>query len=53
MRTNELSGKDNQGIETISIEDSHGNITLDQRQVLKILENYIAEFSIELIDQKT
>jgi hypothetical protein len=40
MKTRELGWKDNQGIQTIGIEDSGGNIIVDQRKVLKIWENY-------------
>jgi hypothetical protein len=41
MKTKELSSKETQGIQNIGIEDSHGNVIVDQRQVLKFWENYI------------
>jgi hypothetical protein len=41
MKTKELGWKETQGIENIGIEDSHGNRIVDQRQVLKIWENYV------------
>jgi hypothetical protein len=40
MKTKELGWKENHGIQNIDIEDSQGNIIIDQRQVLKIWENY-------------
>jgi hypothetical protein len=43
MKTNGLILKENHGIQTIGIEGSEGYIIADQRQVLKILENYITE----------
>jgi hypothetical protein len=43
MKTKELGWKETQGIQNIGIEDSHGNRIVDQRQVLKIWENYITE----------
>jgi hypothetical protein len=42
--TTELGCKENLGIQNIGIEDSHGNIIIDQRQVLQIWENYITQF---------
>ena len=41
MKTKELGWKDTQGIQNIGIEDSHRIV--DQRQVLKIWENYVTE----------
>jgi len=35
--------KKNHRIQNTGIKDSQGNITADQRQVLKIWENYITE----------
>jgi hypothetical protein len=43
MNTKELSWKETQGIQNIGIEDSQGNRTIEQSQVLKIWENYITE----------
>ena len=43
MKTKELGWKENQGIQNIGIEDSQGNRRVDQRQVLKIWENYDTE----------
>jgi hypothetical protein len=43
MKTKELGWKKNRGIQNIGIEDSQGNIIIDQRQVLKNWENYITE----------
>ena len=43
MKTKELGWNETQGIQSIGIEDSQGNRMVDQRQVLKILENYITE----------
>jgi hypothetical protein len=43
MKTKELGCKENHGIQNIGIEDSQGNITIDQRRVLQIWENYIKE----------
>ena len=37
------SWNETQGIQSIGIEDSQGNRIVDQRQVLKIWENYITE----------
>ena len=39
----ELGWKETQGIQNIGIEDSQGNRTVDQKQVLKIWENYVTE----------
>jgi len=41
MKAKELSWKENHGIQTNNVEDSQGNIKVDQREVLKIWENYI------------
>jgi len=43
MKTKELGWKETQGIQNIGIGDSQGNRIVDQRQVLKILENYVTE----------
>jgi hypothetical protein len=43
MKTKELSWKENHGIQNIGIEDSQGNIIIDQRRVLEIWEKYITE----------
>ena len=43
MKTKELGWNETQGIQSIGIEDSQGNRIVDQRQVLKIWENYITE----------
>jgi hypothetical protein len=43
MKTKELGWKETQGIKNICIKDSQGNRIVDQSQVLKIWENYIAE----------
>jgi hypothetical protein len=43
MKTKELGRKETQEIQNISIEDSHGNRIVDQRQVLKICERYVTE----------
>jgi hypothetical protein len=43
MKTKELGGKENHGTQNTGIEDSKGNIIVDQRRVLKIWENYITE----------
>jgi len=39
----ELGWKETQGTQNIGIEDSQGNRTVDQRQILKIWENYVTE----------
>jgi hypothetical protein len=41
MKTEELGWKGNDGIRTIGIEDSQGNLRTDQRHVLKIWEDYV------------
>jgi len=43
MKTKELGWKETRGIKNIGIENSHGNIIVEQSQVLKIWENYITE----------
>ena len=43
MKTKEPGWNETQGIQSIGIEDSQGNRIVDQRQVLKIWENYITE----------
>ena len=43
MKTKELGWNETQGIQSIGIEDCQGNRIVDQRQVLKIWENYITE----------
>jgi hypothetical protein len=43
MKTKELGWKETQGIQNIGIKDSQGNRIVDQRQVLKIWENYVTE----------
>jgi len=43
MKTKELGWKEAQGIQNIGIQDSQGNRIVDQRQVMKIWENYVTE----------
>jgi len=43
MKTKELGWKETQGIQNFGIGDSQGNRIVDQRQVLKIWENYVTE----------
>ena len=43
MKTKELGWNETQGIQSIGIEGSQGHRIADQRQVLKIWENYIGE----------
>jgi len=43
MKTKELGWNETQGIQSTGIEDSQRNRIVDQRQVLKIWENYITE----------
>jgi len=43
MKTKEMGWKEIQEIQNIGIEDSRGNRIVDQRQVLKIGENYVTE----------
>jgi hypothetical protein len=42
-KTKELGWKENHGIQNVRIEDSQGNIIIDQRRVLQNWENYITE----------
>jgi len=41
--TKKLGWKENQGIQNIGIEGCHWNRIVDQKQVLKIWENYMTE----------
>ena len=43
MKTKELGWKETQGIQNIWIEDCQGNRIVDQKQSLKIWENYVTE----------
>ena len=43
VKAKELGWKETQVIQNICIEDSQGNRRVDQRQVLKIWEHYVAE----------
>jgi len=43
MKTKELGWKENQRIQNIGIEYSQENRIVDQRQVLKVWENYVTE----------
>jgi hypothetical protein len=43
MKAKELGWKEDHGIQNIGIEDSQGNIIINQRRVLQIWENYITE----------
>jgi hypothetical protein len=43
IKTKELGWKETQGIQNIGIEDPQGNRIVDQRQQLKIWENYVTE----------
>jgi hypothetical protein len=43
MKTKELGWKENRGIQNLGIEDSLGNMIIDQRRVLQIWENYITQ----------
>ena len=43
MKTKELGWNETQGIQSIGIENSQANRIVDQRQVLKIWENYVTE----------
>ena len=43
MKTKEQGWKETQGIKNTGIEDSQGNRIVDQRQVMKIWENYVTE----------
>jgi hypothetical protein len=42
-KAKKLDRKENNGILTVGIEDSQGNITVDQKEVLKIWEIYVEE----------
>ena len=53
MKTKELGWNETLGIQSIGIEDSLGNRIVDQRQVLKIWENYIKNYTIALTDRKS
>jgi ABC-type phosphonate transport system ATPase subunit len=44
MKTKELDWKENYEIQTTNIEDSPGNMKVDQRQVQKIWKNFITKF---------
>jgi hypothetical protein len=46
MKTKKLGLKQNCGIQNIGIEDSKGNIMLDNRKILKIWGNYVAELYV-------
>ena len=43
MKTKELGWKENQRIQNIGIEYCQENRIVDQRQVLKVWENYVTE----------
>ena len=43
MKPKELGWKETKGIQNIGIEDSQGNRIVDQKEVLKIWENYLTE----------
>jgi len=43
MKTKALGWKETQGIQNIGIEVSQGNRIVDQKEVLKIWENYVTE----------
>jgi hypothetical protein len=43
VKTKELGWKENCEIQNVGIEESQGNIIIDQRRVLQILENYMTE----------
>jgi hypothetical protein len=53
MKTKELGWKENHGIQNNDIEDSQGNIIVDQRQVMKIRRIILQSSTLDLIDQKT
>jgi hypothetical protein len=42
-KAKEIDRKENNGIRTVGIEGSQGNMRVDQKQVLKIWEIYVAE----------
>jgi hypothetical protein len=52
LKAEELGWKENHGIETIGIKNIEENV-IDERQVLKIWENYIKSSVMELMQQKT
>ena len=52
IKTKELGWKETQGVQNIGIEDSKGNRIGEQNEVLKIWENYITNYTIDLIDRK-
>ena len=52
MKTKELSWNETQGIQSIGIEDSQGSRIVDQRQVLKIWEIILHNYTIDLTDRK-
>jgi hypothetical protein len=43
MKTKVLGWKEIHGFQNIGIEDSQGNVIVDQRQALKVWETYVAE----------
>jgi hypothetical protein len=43
MKTKELGWEENQEIQTIGIDDSQGNIIVDQSQIMRIWKNYVTE----------
>ena len=43
MKTKGLGWKETQGIQNIGIKDSKGNRIVDQKQALKIWENYVTD----------
>jgi hypothetical protein len=42
-KSKKLDRKENNGIRTVGIEDSQGNMTVDEKQVVKIWETYVEE----------
>jgi hypothetical protein len=44
MTTKQLGWKDSQVIQNTGIRDSEGNSIVDQREILKVWENYVTEF---------
>ena len=52
MKTKELGWNEPQGIQSTGIEDSQGNRIVDQRQVLKIWEIILHNYTIDLTDRK-
>ena len=53
IKTKELGWNEAQRIQSIGIEDFQWNRIVDQRQVLKIWENYIKNYTIALTDRKS